>query len=48
MPQSGSALQEQDLRHGAMLEVLAAVAGDEPDVAEYLCASRSSTPNSPL
>ena len=30
------ALQEQDLRHGAMLEVLAAVAGDEPDVAEYL------------
>ena len=31
-----SALQEQDLRHGAMLEVLAAVAGDEPDVAEYL------------
>ena len=31
-----SALQEQDLRHGHMLEVLAAVAGDEPDVAEYL------------
>ena len=31
-----SALQQQDLRHGAMLEVLAAVAGDEPDVAEYL------------
>ena len=31
-----STLQEQDLRHGAMLEVLAAVAGDEPDVAEYL------------
>ena len=31
-----SALQEQDLRHGAMLEVLAAVAGDEPDVSEYL------------
>ena len=31
-----SALQEQDLRHGAMLDVLAAVAGDEPDVAEYL------------
>ena len=30
------ALQEQDLRHGAMLEVLAAVAGDEPDVSEYL------------
>ena len=28
-----SALQEQDLRHGAML---AAVAGDEPDVSEYL------------
>ena len=27
-----SALQQQDLRHGAMLEVLAAVAGDEPDV----------------
>lgn len=31
-----SALQERDLRHGAMLEVLAAVAGDEPDVSEYL------------
>ena len=31
-----SALQEQDLRHGAMLDVLAAVAGDEPDVSEYL------------
>ena len=31
-----SALQQQDLRHGAMLEVLAAVAGDEPDVSEYL------------
>ncbi len=31
-----SALQEQDLRHGAMLEVLAAMAGDEPDVSEYL------------
>ena len=31
-----SALQEQDLRHGAMLEVLAAVAGDEPDVSEHL------------
>ena len=31
-----AALQEQDLRHGAMLEVLAAVAGDEPDVSEYL------------
>ena len=31
-----SALQEQDLRHGAMLEVLAAVAGDEPGVSEYL------------
>ena len=31
-----SALQEQGLRHGAMLEVLAAVAGDEPDVSEYL------------
>ena len=31
-----SAPQEQDLRHGAMLEVLAAVAGDEPDVSEYL------------
>ena len=31
-----SALQEQDLRHGAMLEVLAAVVGDEPDVSEYL------------
>ena len=31
-----AALQGQDLRHGAMLEVLAAVAGDEPDVSEYL------------
>ena len=31
-----SALQEQDLRHGAMLDVLAAVAGNEPDVSEYL------------
>ena len=31
-----TALQGQDLRHGAMLEVLAAVAGDEPDVSEYL------------
>ena len=31
-----TALQQQDLRHGAMLEVLAAVAGDEPDVSEYL------------
>ena len=31
-----SALQEQDLRHGAMLEVLAAVAEDEPDVSEHL------------
>ena len=31
-----SALQQQDLRHGAMLEVLAAVAGDEPDVSEHL------------
>ena len=31
-----SALQEQDLHHGAMLEVLAAVAGDEPDVSEHL------------
>ena len=31
-----AALQQQDLRHGAMLEVLAAVAGDEPDVSEYL------------
>ena len=31
-----SALQQQDLRHGAMLEVLAAVAGDEPGVSEYL------------
>ena len=28
-----STLQQQDLRHGAMLEVLA---GDEPDVSEYL------------
>ena len=31
-----SMLQQQDLRHGAMLDVLAAVAGDEPDVSEYL------------
>ena len=31
-----SALQEHDLRHGAMLEVLAAVARDEPDVSEHL------------
>ena len=31
-----SALQQQDLRHGAMLDVLAAVAWDEPDVSEYL------------
>ncbi len=31
-----STLQQQDLRHGAMLDVLAAMAGDEPDVAEYL------------
>ena len=31
-----STLQRQDLRHGAMLEVLAAVVGDEPDVSEYL------------
>ena len=31
-----AALQGQDLRHGTMLEVLAAVAGDEPDVSEYL------------
>ena len=31
-----STLQQQDLRHGAMLDVLAAVAGDEPDVSEYL------------
>ena len=30
-----SALQQQDLRHGAMLDVLAAVAGDA-DVSEYL------------
>ena len=31
-----SALQRQDLRHGVMLHVLAAVAGDEPDVSEHL------------
>ena len=31
-----STLQQQDLRHGAMLDVLAAGAGDEPDVSEYL------------
>ena len=31
-----AAAQQQDLRHGAMLDVLAAVAGDEPDVSEYL------------
>ena len=31
-----STLQRQDLRHGVMLQVLAAVAGDEPDVSEHL------------
>ena len=31
-----STLQRQDLRHGVMLHVLAAVAGDEPNVSEYL------------
>ena len=31
-----STLQQQDLRHGAMLHVLAAVSGDEPNVSEYL------------
>ena len=31
-----STLQQQELRHGAMLDVLAAVAGDEPDVSEHL------------
>ena len=31
-----AALQQQVLRHGAVLDVLAAVAGDEPDVSEYL------------
>ena len=31
-----SALQQQDLCHGVMLHVLAAVAGDEPNVSEYL------------
>ena len=31
-----STLQQQDLRHSVMLYVLAAVAGDEPDVSEYL------------
>ena len=31
-----SALQRQDLRHGVMLQVLAAVAGDEPNVSEHL------------
>ena len=31
-----SASQRQDLRHGVMLHVLAAVAGDEPDVSEHL------------
>ena len=31
-----STLQQQDLRHGVMLQVLAAVAGDEPNVSEYL------------
>ena len=31
-----STLQQQDLRHSVMLYVLAAVAGNEPDVSEYL------------
>ena len=31
-----AALQQQDLRHGAMLDVMAAMAGGEPDVSEYL------------
>ena len=31
-----STLQQQDLRHGVMLHVLTAVAGDEPNVSEYL------------
>ena len=31
-----SALQQQDLCHGVTLHVLAAVAGDEPNVSEYL------------
>ena len=31
-----STLQQQDLRHGVMLDVLVAVAGDEQDVSEYL------------
>ena len=31
-----STLQQQDLRHGVMLHVVSAVAGDEPDVSEYL------------
>ena len=31
-----STLQQQGLRHVAMLDVLAAVVGDEPDVSEYL------------
>ena len=42
-----SALQQQDLRHGAMLEVLAAVAGDDRTYRNTCCATRSSTPNSP-
>ena len=44
-----SALQEQDLRHGAMLEVLAAVAGGmNRTYRNTCCGTRSSTPNSPL
>ena len=31
-----AALQQQDLRHGTMLEVLSGVAGDEPDVSQHL------------
>ena len=31
-----STLQQQDLRHGVMLHVVSAAAGDEPDVSEYL------------
>ena len=43
-----SALQQQDLRHGAMLEVLAAVAGGvNRTYRNTCCAIRTSTPNSP-
>ncbi len=42
-----SALQQQDLRHGAMLEVLAAAGGMNRTYRNTCCATRTSTPNSP-